>query len=71
MQPFSLPALHAEFSAFAEHVVLYLPRTSDLRQLAKMVDDEKKTVVMHYCMGGASKALCIYCGGFNFDAASP
>lgn len=65
MQPYSLGTLYSEFSAFTEHMVLFLPRTSDLKQLATIVHNRKKALVMHYCMDGASKALCIYTGGFN------
>ncbi|KAI9925158.1 hypothetical protein ASPWEDRAFT_45905 [Aspergillus wentii DTO 134E9] len=65
MEPYSLAHLYNEFSLFTEHIVLFLPRTSDLKQLAKVVDDGKKATVMHYCMEGASKALCIYYGGFD------
>jgi trimethylguanosine synthase len=64
MEPYSLTKLYNEFSAFSEHMVLYLPRTADLKQLAKLVDDGDKANVMHYCMEGASKALCIFYGGF-------
>ncbi|KAL1986555.1 hypothetical protein VTN96DRAFT_6133 [Rasamsonia emersonii] len=67
MEPYSLNFLYTEFSLFTEHMVLYLPRTSDLRQLAKVVKDGQKATVMHYCMEGASKALCIYYGGFNLE----
>lgn len=67
MEPYSLPLLYGEFSSFTEHVVLYLPRTSNLKQLAKVIKDGQKAIVMHYCMEGASKALCIYCGGFNLQ----
>jgi trimethylguanosine synthase len=48
-------------------MVLYLPRTSDLRQIADVVEDKKKAVVMHYCMEGASKALCAYLGPFKLN----
>ncbi|KAL2012015.1 hypothetical protein VTN00DRAFT_4733 [Thermoascus crustaceus] len=65
MEPYSLKKLYDEFSSFTEHIVLYLPRTSDVKQLAKLVKDGKKATVMHYCMEGASKALCTYYGGFN------
>jgi trimethylguanosine synthase len=68
MEPYSFKHLYTEFSLFSEHLVLYLPRTSDLRQLAKVVPDNKKATVMHYCMEGASKALCIYYGGFNVES---
>lgn len=68
MQPYSIEKLHAEFSAFTSDMVLFLPRTSDLRQLAAIAKprEGKKSLVMHYCVEGASKALCIYIGDFNF-----
>lgn len=67
MEPYSLRILRDEFSAFSQHMVLYLPRTSDLKQLAKEVPDDKKVMAMHYCLEGSSKALCIYYGGFNMQ----
>ncbi|OKL55772.1 hypothetical protein UA08_08989 [Talaromyces atroroseus] len=45
--------------------VLYLPRTSDLKQLARLVDNGEKIHVKHYCMEGSSKALCAYYGDFK------
>lgn len=68
MQPYSIEKLYAEFSAFTSDMVLFLPRTSDLRQLAAIAKphEGKKSLVMHYCMEGASKALCIYIGDFTF-----
>lgn len=65
MEPYSLDTLYNEFSLFTKHVVLYLPRTSNVKQLAKFVPDDKKALVMHYCMEGHSKALCIYYGKLN------
>ncbi|EGD93534.1 trimethylguanosine synthase [Trichophyton mentagrophytes] len=65
MEPYSLEFLHAEFSKFTRDVVLFLPRTSDLRQLAATTAPGKKSLVMHYCSEGASKALCIYNGDFK------
>ena len=67
MEPYSLTTLYNEYALFTEHVVLYLPRTSNVKQLAKLVKDGEKATVMHYCMEGASKALCIYYGGFNLQ----
>jgi trimethylguanosine synthase len=46
-------------------MVLFIPRTSDLKQLAKLVPEGDQAMVMHYCMEGASKALCIFYGDFN------
>ena len=55
MQPYNLKGLIEPFQELTEDVALYLPRTSDLRQLANVVKDDQKVTVMHYCMEGASK----------------
>lgn len=65
MEPYSLQRLYDEYSVFSKHMVLYIPRTSDLKQIAKLVPAGGKATVMHYCMEGASKALCIFYGDFN------
>ncbi|KAK4896263.1 putative diacylglycerol O-acyltransferase tgs1 [Elasticomyces elasticus] len=64
MGPYTLPFLCSSFFAVTPDVVLYLPRTSDLRQLAKYAKPGQKLQVTHYCMHGASKALCVYFGSF-------
>ncbi|KAI4150497.1 MAG: hypothetical protein LQ340_004031 [Diploschistes diacapsis] len=55
MQPYNLSALIEPFQAFTKDVVLYLPRTSNLRQVARYSEDENRITIMHYCMEGASK----------------
>lgn len=55
MQPYTLTDLLYSFQELTEDVVLYLPRTSDVRQLAMKTNEGSKTTVMHYCMEGASK----------------
>lgn len=65
MQPYGLRELYDEFSKVTKDVVLYLPRTSDLRQVAKYVGENEMVKVVHYCMHGASKALCVYYGSFG------
>jgi trimethylguanosine synthase len=72
MQPYGLQTLWDAFTKVTKEVVLYLPRTSDLNQLAQLVGkegeqlkDEDKVQVTHYCMKGASKALCVYYGKFT------
>ena len=55
MEPYSLNLLIEPFRAFTSDIALYLPRTSDLRQIAQRVEDESNITVMHYCMEGASK----------------
>lgn len=55
MQPYSLKDLIQPFKRLTEEVALYLPRTSDLRQLAKVIENDRKVTVVHYCTKGASK----------------
>ena len=55
MQPYSLRDIYEPFSRLTSDIVLYLPRSSDLRQLAKLVPDTEKMTAIHYCMEGASK----------------
>lgn len=55
MQPYSLNDLLNPFLDLTSEVILYLPRTSDLRQLAARVQGDEKVTVIHYCMEGASK----------------
>lgn len=57
MQPYNLNDLIDLFLSLTDDVILYLPRTSDLRQLAARTHGGKdeKTTVIHYCMEGASK----------------
>lgn len=58
MEPYNLAQLH-EACADMDHG-LYLPRTSDVRQIAKLMPDGKKAELMQYCVEGASKALVAY-----------
>ena len=60
MQPYNLMDLLDPLQHLTTNVVLYLPRTSDLRQLTKTVDNDQKITVVYYCMEGASKV------GLNF-----
>lgn len=57
MQPYSLKHLYDAYSAFTEDFVLYLPRSSDLNQIAKYApkDENQLLEVTHYCMSGWSK----------------
>ncbi|KAI9712272.1 MAG: hypothetical protein M1820_001485 [Bogoriella megaspora] len=68
MQPYGLEQLHTAFSKITSDFVLYLPRTSDLNQLAKLVPEDQKMQVTHYCMEGFSKAVCAYFGNFKFES---
>ena len=55
MQPYSLIRLYESLRSFSDELILYLPRSSDLKQIARLPRSAKKVVVMHYCMYGASK----------------
>lgn len=55
MQPYDLQTLHQAFTKVSKEVVLFLPRTSDLNELAELQNEDRKLLVTHYCMKGASK----------------
>lgn len=58
MWPYSVKQIHDACKGMDS--ALYLPRTSDLRQIAKLGPKDKKVEVVQYCMEGASKALVAY-----------
>jgi trimethylguanosine synthase len=58
MQPYSLKQIHNLCRLMDS--ALFLPRTSDLRQIAKLAPGGEKIEVVQYCMEGASKALVAY-----------
>jgi trimethylguanosine synthase len=58
MQPYGLKELTGAYERF-EHA-LFLPRTSDIRQIAKLAPEGEKIEVVQYCMEGASKAMVAY-----------
>lgn len=62
MEPYTFNHLYTSFQKVTPNIILYLPRTSDLRQIAKAVDGTKKTQIVHYCTNGTSRALCAYLG---------
>ena len=61
MQPYNLSALHGVCRRM-DHA-LYLPRTSDVRQIAQLAPAGDKIDVVQYCMEGASKAMVAYIPG--------
>lgn len=61
MQPYNLDKLHWSYNPL-DHA-LFLPRTSDIRQIAKLVPNGEKVDIVQYCMEGASKALVAYIPG--------
>ena len=58
MEPYNLDHLHGAFKQM-DHA-LYLPRTSDIRQIVNLVPDGELVEVVQYCMEGAAKALVAY-----------
>ena len=67
MVPYNLDALHRACAPL-QHA-LYLPRTSDLRQLAAVVPEGRKIEVVQYCMKGAGKAMVAYYLGVDDEPA--
>lgn len=61
MEPYNLEDLHKACKPM-DHA-LYLPRTSDLRQVAKLAPEGEKLEVVQYCMEGASKAMVAFIPG--------
>lgn len=58
MAPYSIKKIHGVCKDMDS--ALYLPRTSDVRQIARLAPEGKKVEVVQYCMEGASKALVAY-----------
>lgn len=61
MAPYSLQEIHNIIKGM--DAALFLPRTSDLRQLAKLAPMGKQVELVQYCMEGASKGLVAYIPG--------
>jgi trimethylguanosine synthase len=57
MEPYSIKELYSQFSKITKDIVLYLPRNSNLNQVAPYIPDDQRqqSAVIHYCMQGASK----------------
>lgn len=55
MEPYNLEKLYKSFTKYSKELVLYLPRNSDLNQIAQYAKDGKKLEVAHYAIMGASK----------------
>lgn len=58
MEPYNLEVMHEAYRKM-DHA-LFLPRTSDLRQIARLIPDGTKLEVVQYCVEGASKAMVAY-----------
>ncbi|ORX98607.1 RNA cap guanine-N2 methyltransferase-domain-containing protein [Clohesyomyces aquaticus] len=66
MEPYNLDSLYSKLSRFSSSLVFYLPRNSDLNQITRYAPKGKKVEAAHYCIRGASKAMCVYFGDFDF-----
>lgn len=58
MNPYSVKDIVAACTGMPS--ALFLPRTSDLKQIARLAPEGKKVEVVQYCMEGASKGLVAY-----------
>ncbi|RPB00621.1 S-adenosyl-L-methionine-dependent methyltransferase [Choiromyces venosus 120613-1] len=61
MEPYSVTYLVEQAQKISTNFALYLPRTSDLNQIAKIVPG-RKVQAIHYCVRQRSKALTVYVG---------
>ena len=61
MEPYNLDKLYKSFTKYSKEVVLYLPRNSDLNQIAKYVPEGQKLEVAHYAIMAASKVHRLFC----------
>jgi trimethylguanosine synthase len=59
MEPYNLDKLYNSFIKYSNELVLYLPRNSDLNQIARYGQQGKKLEVAHYAIMGASKVSYI------------
>jgi trimethylguanosine synthase len=55
MEPYNLDKLYKSFTKYSKELVLYLPRNSDLNQIARYVPEGQKLEVAHYAIMAASK----------------
>ncbi|PHH73629.1 hypothetical protein CDD80_3673 [Ophiocordyceps camponoti-rufipedis] len=61
MLPYNISRLHSAYQGL-DHM-LYLPRTSDLEQIASLAPEATKIEVTQYCVRGASKGMVAYIPG--------
>ncbi|KAF2737977.1 S-adenosyl-L-methionine-dependent methyltransferase [Polyplosphaeria fusca] len=66
MRPYNLDKLYNSFSPFSKHLIFYLPRNSDIAQISAHGPENHDVHVAHYCIRGASKALCAFYGDYEF-----
>lgn len=55
MEPYNLKVLTSAIEKVTRDLVLYLPRTSDLNQLAQVAPEGRKMQAVHYCIHRFSK----------------
>lgn len=65
LMPYSFEYMYSRFAKVTKDMVLYLPRTSDLNQMADCLADEEKAQIVHYCTYENSRAMCAYLGDWK------
>lgn len=70
MEPYNLDMLYKSFTKYSKEVVLYLPRNSDLNQIARYVPEGQKLEVAHYAIMAASKVRIHNAVGVGFTNIS-
>jgi len=65
MEPYSGSQIIHAAEKITPNLALYIPRTSDLNQLAKLIPDGTTIRAIHYCAKQRSKALTAYFGALS------
>ena len=60
MEPYGLERLYYFFRKYTQDLALFLPRNSDLDQIAALAAAGEKFEIVHYALWGASKVSCCY-----------
>lgn len=55
MQPYGIEELYGTLKTACRDVALFLPRNSDLKQIARLAKGDEKFDVVHYALWGSSK----------------
>ncbi|RPB13281.1 S-adenosyl-L-methionine-dependent methyltransferase [Morchella conica CCBAS932] len=65
MEPYAGSYIMEQALNVSRNIALYIPRTSNLNQVAKMVPKGERVQAIHYCIQRRSKALTVYFGNLS------
>jgi len=70
MLPYTVSYIVGRAREVCGNIALYLPRTSDLNQLAALIGDGEEMEVVHYCLGRRSKVSFLFFLGEGWNMAN-